>query len=119
MMTQNFILSFAPLHFSVATQQNEAIFLRKTKSVTELHRLFKLIQLLLFLLHITFILPQTLLHFLLVTFLDAVHDVEAENATENGAGDDSDVGPCSGTPNYHFCSLIFSAKFQAALGGGR
>lgn len=47
----------------------------------------------------------------LVTFLDAVHDVEAENATENGAGDDSDVGPCSGTPNHHFCSLIFSAKF--------
>lgn len=55
----------------------------------------------------------------LVTFLDAIHDVEAENATENSAGDDSDVGPCSGTPNYHFCALIFSAKFQAALGGGR
>lgn len=41
----------------------------------------------------------------LVVLLDAVHDVEAENATENGSGDDSDIAPFLRANRNHFAAF--------------
>ena len=43
-----------------------------------------------------------------------MHDVEAENATENSAGDDPNVGPFPRRTTHHiFFSLsIFSGKWR-------
>jgi hypothetical protein len=38
----------------------------------------------------------------LVASFEAVHDVEAENATENGAGDDPNVAPFLRSTTHHF-----------------
>ena len=45
-----------------------------------------------------------------------MHDVEAENATENSAGDDPNVGPFPRRTTHHiFFSLDFLGKVTAQI----
>ena len=46
-----------------------------------------------------------------------MHDVEAENATENSAGDDPNVGPFPRRTTHHifFLSLDFLGKVTAQI----